>query len=261
MSILLALACALLGFARAATDYPLGPGDELAITVIGEDAMSGQFRIAPDGSVSIPFAGPIGVDGLTIDEATTALAAHLSRTVLKRPQLVATIAVYRSREIEVAGAVAKPGTYPATSRVATVRDMLVAAGGLVDISAPRAEIHRDVAGERRVVEVDLERLFNGDVAADFELRGGDRLYVPPAESVFVDGQVAKPGAIAYRDGMTLMQAIAQAGSTLSTARAAGVYILRGTEKIPVNVRRIQRGDDADVALRPSDRVYVPESAF
>jgi protein involved in polysaccharide export with SLBB domain len=142
-----------------------------------------------------------------------------------------------------------------------VSDMLVRAGGLLEASAPRAFIVRQVAGESTKIPVDLERLNAGDASADIELRAGDRLYVPPVESVFVDGQVGKPGAIAYRDGMTVTQAIAQAGSTLGTARKAGVYIMRGEERIAVNLKRILSGEEADVALRPSDRVYIPESVF
>jgi polysaccharide export outer membrane protein len=242
-------------------DYRLGAGDEVTVEIVGEEEMSGTFRIAADGTLEIPYGGRILVQDLNVDDASRVVTQHLGGAVLRRPQVVLSVARFRSREVEVSGAVAKPGRYPMTEAHVTVREMLVAAGGLGDLSSPRAEIHRTAEGRRDIIDVDLERVYNGDLDADRELFPGDQLYVPPAESVFVDGQVAKPGAIAYRDGMTLMQAIAQAGSTLGTARAAGVYILRGSEKLPVNVRRIQRGDEADIALRPGDRVFVPESAF
>ena len=143
----------------------------------------------------------------------------------------------------------------------TVSQMIVRAGGLSDPTAPRAIVFRDVGGMPTPIPIDLDRINVGDVTADIELRAGDRLYVPPVESVYVEGQVSKPGAIAYRDGMTVTQAIAQGGGALGTARRAGVYIMRGGEKIPVNLKRIQAGEDADIVLRPSDHVYIPESAF
>lgn len=244
-----------------ALDYRLGPGDELAVEIVGETTMSGTFRIAADGALDVPYGGRVRVAALTLDEATMVMTKHLGATVLRRPQVVLSMVHFRSREVEVSGAVTKPGKYALTEGVTTVREMLLVAGGLGDVSAPRAEIHRDATGGREVIEVDLERVYNGDPLADLEILPGDQVFVPPAASVYVDGHVAKPGAIAYRDGMTLMQAIAQAGSTLGSARSAGVYVLRGTERLPVNVRRIQRGDDADVSLRPGDRVFVPESAF
>ncbi len=247
--------------ARADLSYPLGPGDDLAIEVVGEPAMSGTFRVGMDGAVTLPYAGVIPVAGMTAEAARQAVTAHLGQTVLRRPQVNLSIARAGSREIEVSGAVARPGAYPLRGATVTVRDMILSAGGLGDLSSPRAEVHRDVAGARSIVVVDLERIYNGEPAADVTLLPGDRVYVPPAEAVYVDGQVGKPGAIAYRDGMTLMQAIAQAGSTLGTARTSAVYIVRGNEKIPVNVKKIQRGDATDLPLRPRDRIYVPQSVF
>jgi polysaccharide export outer membrane protein len=241
--------------------YPIGSGDELQIQVVGEPDMSGTLRVALDGTLEIPYAGKIGVAGLTIGEATQVITEHLGRKVLAHPQVVISVETYASRKIDVSGGVAKPATYALEKARTMVSDMLVRAGGLLEASAPRAFIVRQVAGESTKIPVDLERLNAGDASADIELRAGDRLYVPPVESVFVDGQVGKPGAIAYRDGMTVTQAIAQAGSTLGTARKAGVYIMRGEERIAVNLKRILSGEEADVALRPSDRVYIPESVF
>ncbi len=247
--------------ARAELSYPLGPGDDLAIEVVGEPAMSGTFRVGKEGAVNLPYAGAIVVANLTAEDARRAITEHLGRTVLRRPQVNLVIARAGSREIEVSGAVAHPGAYPLRGATVTVRDMILLAGGLGDLSSPRAEVHRDVEGARNIVPVDLERVYNGDPNADIVLLPGDRVYVPPAEAVYVDGQVGKPGALAYRDGMTLMQAIAQAGSTLGTARTSAVYIVRGEEKIPVNVKKIQRGDAVDLPLRPRDRIYVPLSVF
>jgi polysaccharide export outer membrane protein len=241
--------------------YPLGPGDDVAVEVVGEQAMSGTFRVRPDGTLDLPYAGAIPVATLTVDAATRAITEHLARTVLKHPQVSLRVVRSTSRSVEVAGGVARPGMYALVDGDVTVRQLLVLAGGLSEASAPRGEIHRDVDGRRFVVEVDLERVYNGDPGADVPVVPGDRLYVPPTAAVYVDGQVARPGAVAYRDGMTLLQAIAQTGSATATARTRGVYILRGSERIPVNMRRIQRGDDPDVPLRPNDRIVVPESPF
>lgn len=259
----LVLALAAHGAEMGASDvleYPIGAGDALRIDVVGEADMSGVFRVGSDGAVDIPYAGRVPIAGLTVDEATRALTVQLG-TVLRRPQVVLNVETYESRKVDVDGIVTKPGTYPLEKKRTTVSDIIVRAGGLADPSAPRAFILREVAGEPVKVEVDLERLNNGDLTADVEVKAGDRIYVPSVESVFVDGQVQKPGAIAYRDGMTVTQAIAQAGSTLGTARKTAAYIMRGTERIAVNLKKIQNGEEADIVLRPSDWVYIPESAF
>jgi polysaccharide export outer membrane protein len=241
--------------------YPIGAGDVVHIDVVGETEMSGDYRVGSDGAVELPHAGRVGVAGLTVDEARRAVTEQLKQKVLLRPQVVLDVVTYASRRVDVSGIVAKPDTYAFDKGRTTVSDLIVRAGGLTDGSAARAVIYRDVAGERLRIEIDLERLNAGDLTADKEVLAGDHLYVPPVESVFVDGQVQKPGAIAYRDGMTVTQAITQAGSTLGTARKSAAYIMRGTERIPVNLKRILSGEEADIVLRPSDRVYIPESVF
>jgi polysaccharide export outer membrane protein len=241
--------------------YPIGEGDMVRLEVVGEESMSGVFRVGTDGAIEVPYAGRISIAGLTVDDAARAVTGWLGRTVLARPQVVLDVDTFASRKVDVGGIVTKPDSYALEKGRTTVSDLLVRAGGLIEPNAPRAMIFRDVSGERVVIEVDLERLNAGDLRADLELRAGDHLYVPPVESVFVDGQAGKPGAIPYRDGMTVTQAIAQAGGTLGTARKAAVYIVRGTDRIPVNLKRIQNGDEADIVLRPSDRIYIPESAF
>lgn len=241
--------------------YALGAGDEVRLDVVGEADMSGVFPIGADGGIDIPYGGRLPVAGLTVGEATRAITAHLAKSVLARPQVVLDVETYGSRKVNVTGGVVKPDTYAFEKGRTTVSDVLVRAGGLTDASATRASIFRETAGVVQTIAVDLERINAGDPAADIELRAGDRLYVPQVESVFVDGQVQKPGAISYRDGMTITQAITQAGSTLGTARKTAAYIMRGSDRIPVNLKRIQSGEEADIVLRPSDRVYIPESAF
>jgi polysaccharide export outer membrane protein len=241
--------------------YPIGPGDEVRVDVVGEADMSGVFRVSGDGAIDIPYGGRVPLAGLTVDEAKRAITVHLGKNVLARPQVVVDMETYGSRTVNVTGGVTKPDSYAFEKGRTTVSDLLVRAGGLADASATRATITREVAGSTQVIPVDLEQINAGNPEADVELRTGDRLHVPPVESVFVDGQVQKPGAISYRDGMTITQAITQAGSTLGTARKTAAYIMRGDERIPVNLKRIQSGEEADIVLRPSDRVYIPESAF
>jgi polysaccharide export outer membrane protein len=241
--------------------YPLGPGDELRVEVVGQPDMSGDLRVAADGTLTIPLARAVPVAGLTLDQARDAIIADLSDGYLRNPQVILDISTFASRQVAVSGGVLQPGAYPLISGLTTVSRVLLEAGGITDPNAPQAQIWRDTNGTREVIEVDLERLRRGDPAADLPLLPGDQVYVPLADQVFVDGQVQKPGAIAYRDGMTLTEAIIQAGSALGTARLSGVYIMRGGERMNVNLKRILRGKDEDVPLLPADRIYLPESVF
>lgn len=241
--------------------YPIGPGDELHLEIIGQPDMSGDLRVATDGTLTVPLAESVQVGGLTLDQARDAIVSHLSQGYLRSPQVILDIKTYASREVDVTGGVVKPESYPLLAGQTRVSQILLEAGGLVDANAPQAEIWRDVEGTRQVIPVDLERLHKGDPGADLELMPGDHLFVPPVDQVFVDGQVAKPGAIAYRDGMSITEAIIQAGSATGAARLAGVYIMRDGQRIDVNVKKIMRAKLPDVILQPADRVYIPMSAF
>ena len=82
----------------------------------------------------------------------------------------------------------------------------------------------------------------------------------PPEVVYVSGQVSKPGAVPYSEGLTISQAIILAGGSKSTARLRKVYIKRGDQQIKVNLKRVLQGRDDDVVLQPDD-TDAGEGAF
>jgi len=161
--------------------------------------------------------------------------------------------------VSIIGGVTKQGEYPFTARTLHVSEVLVRAGGLIDPSTPSAQVFRDGPSGREVIAVDLEGIGRGDRAADIDLLPGDHLEVPPALQIFVDGQVQKPGTVVFREGMTVTQAVAAAGGAAQTALTTKVTLIREETQIPVNLKRILKGQEADVSLRPGDHVYVPES--
>jgi len=88
--------------------------------------------------------------------------------------------------------------------------------------------------------------------------------------VFVTGEVGKPGVIGYRPGLTLLQAMAEAGGSLPTGDGSHVVVIRRGPGAPgqpdaVLVMRLDlprdfvRQPDRDVALQPFDIVMLPKS--
>ena len=87
-----------------------------------------------------------------------------------------------------------------------------------------------------------------------------------ALTVYVGGEVTQQGGVPYRGGLTLVQAIMDAGGFLPTARLSEVVLTRrGPEGRPVavvaNVEQVLRNANFadDVLLAPMDLVYVPRS--
>jgi protein involved in polysaccharide export with SLBB domain len=88
------------------------------------------------------------------------------------------------------------------------------------------------------------------------------------KSVYVGGEVGAPGSVAYRKGLTVVQAIANVGGLLPTARRDSVILIR-PDTVPDRYvsRRIDvaatldRGDPELVTLAPHDVLYVPRSGI
>ncbi len=107
----------------------LGPGDSIAIQVYGQPDMSATVGVADDGTVTVPLAGQVKVDGLSPSEAARRIEKALSDgKFLITPQVIVTVAVSRSQRVSVLGEVGTPGRYtlePNTS----IFDLLAQAGG------------------------------------------------------------------------------------------------------------------------------------
>jgi len=84
-----------------------------------------------------------------------------------------------------------------------------------------------------------------------------------SRQIVVLGKVKEPGSYPYLDGMTIVQAIAQAGG-LDEDHAANrttITRLEGDHQVIIQVRfgDISKGKAANVFLQPKDQIHVPES--
>lgn len=92
---------------------------------------------------------------------------------------------------------------------------------------------------------------------------------PSGRLVRVIGEAAEPAAIAYRDGMTLLDVlIATKGLTRFAAGNRATIVRTDTpdgqrQVIPVRLNSLLRGGDIsqDIPLRPGDTLVIPQSWF
>jgi polysaccharide export outer membrane protein len=86
-----------------------------------------------------------------------------------------------------------------------------------------------------------------------------------SKKVFVFGEVQKPGALTYQDGMSIVQAVTVAGGFNRVAAQNATSVTRrvkGQEvRIKVPVQDIALGKAPNFILEPGDIVFVPESLF
>jgi len=83
-----------------------------------------------------------------------------------------------------------------------------------------------------------------------------------SKKVYMMGEVAKVGPVDLAPGMTLLEALANAGGVTEYANTRKMYILRNEDgkhtKIPVRYKDALKGNSTlNVALKPGDTIVVP----
>lgn len=112
--------------ASPSSTYILGPNDRIRVKVYGEQDITGEYEIDGAGSVSIPLAGHVKAAGLTTRQVERAIAAALSKGIVRDPRVNVEVAAYRPYYI--LGEVKKSGEYPYRNGL-TVLDAVASAGG------------------------------------------------------------------------------------------------------------------------------------
>ncbi len=142
-----------------------------------------------------------------------------------------------AQEVEIAGMVHAPGTYPLEQGM-RVSDLLRAGGDLNEsaygLTAEITRYHIE-SGTRRVIdlqEVDLAAVLAGDPTADITLQPFDQLSIRQVSQwrrkgeVTIAGEVQFPGTYAIESGEKLSSVLARAGGLTKLAFPEGVVFLR-----------------------------------
>jgi protein involved in polysaccharide export with SLBB domain len=82
-----------------------------------------------------------------------------------------------------------------------------------------------------------------------------------SKKISVFGQVRKPGTLGFTDGMTIIEAVSQAGGFTPMARENAVTVTRGEgeekKSYTVPVESIGKGKAKQFFIRPGDVIFVP----
>ncbi|MET0533827.1 MAG: polysaccharide export protein EpsE [Steroidobacter sp.] len=232
--------------AAADTDYRLGPGDLLRVSVFGSPELSGEVRVTESGFITYPLVGQVQVSGKSPAQVEAQLVSQFTGGgYLRNPQVSVLVVEYRSQKVSVLGHVTKPGQYPLQS-ASRVLDVLAEAGGPVnEEAADNATLMRKDGSK---ATIDLTALFSGDPEQNHAVNGGDTIYVPRAPQFYVYGEVQKPGMYKLERGMTVSRAIS-AGGGLTT---------RGSERRVVIKRKDKQGKEQLYSARGSDLLQADD---
>ncbi|MBT3645746.1 MAG: hypothetical protein HN539_02185, partial [Cryomorphaceae bacterium] len=158
----------------------------------------------------------------------------------------------------VEGEVFKPGTYPIGEDKITLREALSLAGGLTELSS---EKNLTIKQEFTTVDDGGNEITTSEpvnsVTLDFQIGSNSVIIASPFENVVrVEGNVYNPGLVAYDRGLTMSQAIVQAGGYKPYSMKKRAYVKKANGEIDkanlfrARTKRLSPGDTVIVPLNP-----------
>jgi len=156
--------------------YRIGPEDVLHISVWGNEELTRDATVRPDGMISLPLLQDIPAEGRTAAE----LAEVIHRMLLgyvKDPDVAVIVTQINAPKVFVIGNVTRPGEYPLRSDM-SVLQALSLAGGFTPFASPKKiTVLRNKGGEREIHKVNYYDIIdNGE--GNYILKPGDTVVVP-----------------------------------------------------------------------------------
>jgi polysaccharide export outer membrane protein len=134
------------------------------------------------------------------------------------------------------------------------------------IPLPNAKL--DETGGFWIAEASVKEMMDGTSPGEnIQVKPDDVITVPKGEIVYVMGAVKKSGGfvLGEREQVTVLQALAMAEGLDRFANTGNTKIIRKTRDpkspldIPVDLKRILRGQATDISLASDDILFVPTS--
>ena len=253
--------------AQPAADYVIGPPDVLTIQVFEQQDLAGKYTVESDGSVTFPLIGRIKAGGLTLRAFEDELKRQLSDGYFKNPSVSVSVEQYRSQRLFVMGEVRQPGPVALTGGM-TLIEALARAGSTLPTSSgevaivrapqgtPNGPLKPDQEGGSEIFRASIRDLESGTLSQNLQLRDGDTIFVPRAETVYVFGHVKNPGAYGVQKNTTVLQALSLAGGITENAAMNRIQIIRieNGQKREMKVKVTDK-------VRPEDTIIVPQRYF
>ncbi len=262
--------------------YLLQPGDELDLQFADRPNLTQTLRVRPDGHVSVAQIGGIRAQGRTVDQLQSEILARyrdLAGESGEREYLIQTgdefevkfafLPQFNDRvqvrpdgkiALQMIGALKAQGLTPETlqdeltrryARILKKPDLTVV---MRTFNTATVRLAAGPNGQVRYVRSGLD-----------DLRPTLSLKTSAPLQVFIGGEVQRPGVVAWRPGLTLVQALMEGGGQLPTAALANTMVLRKTQgREPLLIRRDLRRDltgsgTQDIVLEASDIVVLPRT--
>lgn len=155
----------------------IGAGDLFVLMIVGEDKLPNEFRVAPDGTVDLPYIHRLSVAGLEPQEIAALVRQQLiAKEILRDPSVSVDVKEYNSKRVTVLGQVQKPGSFPLTPGFSLVQAISTAGGFNSIANRDRVTLTRKAPDRSISVVLSVDAIMDGS-HPDIPLQAGDTIFV------------------------------------------------------------------------------------
>jgi polysaccharide export outer membrane protein len=159
--------------------YRLQPSDVLDLEYEYTPEYNQTVTVGPDGTVTLRLVGSVKVEGLSLDEATSAIKAKAS-VPLNNPELSLTLKEFVKPHFTIYGEVQNPGVYDMHGGVTVLQAIAMSGGEKETSKQTQVVLLRKVNGDMAEVKVINTKTMSTaeGVREDFALKPDDMIIVP-----------------------------------------------------------------------------------
>jgi len=235
-------------------DYVISTGDTIMIYIYGDRDKTYTPYVNNDGTIELPFVGPIHIGGMKFKDAKKHLIENL-KNHFKLSDFYINMKKYSTIQVTLVGDVKAPGLYNLAS-FSTVKDLLLASKGLRETASVRnLKIKRDGKVIRNIDFYNL--LFKASHINTAILKQGDIVVVSKAKKLAsVDGYVNDAAIFELKQGETLRTLIDYAGGMKPNASQTNIKVKRYLKNAKIKTFTISYINAQKFTVLDGDEVYI-----
>lgn len=241
------------------SEYKLGPGDRIFISISGISEILHALIIDHEGYLYIPSVGSVNLSNTMLDAGKKIILEKLNK-YYKDVDIYISLAQFRTIKVSLIGDVNKPGTFLVKSN-SRLLDVLRISEGLSSTANYRNILVKSINSLSKKFDL-LKFLRFGDYSQNPYMNEGDVIIIDKADKlVFISGEVKYPAAYEYLDHESANELIRISGDFLTKARIDSIEIVRfaddGKSQFS-NYYSYEQILSSDIKLKNLDHVIIRE---
>lgn len=164
--------------ASGASDYIIGPGDVIGISVWRDENLTRSVVVLPDGKITFPLLGDLVAGGKTVAQLKQELETRLTRYTADSS---VTVEVKQSNSmiIYIIGRVNTPGRQVLVANTNVLQALAMAGGMNPFARKSKVKVYRQESGKTAVFAFNYDEVMEGrHLETNIELKRGDVIIVP-----------------------------------------------------------------------------------